>query len=159
MNRSGWPIGLTPSPPPMNRSGKCENFLLWFFTLVYDYIWPKTILKRSAWPLFHSFFLMTSLMPTCTSSLSLYCAKSAQLPIVVENVPPRISLTWMLKKSLFFLNFFPHPLLHVIPWREFSNKTASSPRREDPPFCCKKTLSQSEAINQTSKGPVKTLIP
>ena len=29
-------------PPPMNRSGKCEIFLLWFFTLVYDYIWPKT---------------------------------------------------------------------------------------------------------------------
>ena len=26
----------------MNRSGKCEIFLLWFFTLVYDYIWPKT---------------------------------------------------------------------------------------------------------------------
>ena len=42
MNRSGWPIGLTPPPPPMNRSGKCETFLLWFFTLVYDYIWPKT---------------------------------------------------------------------------------------------------------------------
>ena len=40
MKQSGWPIGLT--PPPMNRSGKCEIFLLWFFTLVYDYIWPKT---------------------------------------------------------------------------------------------------------------------
>ena len=35
-DRLGWP------PPPMNRSGKCEIFLLWFFTLVYDYIWPKT---------------------------------------------------------------------------------------------------------------------
>ena len=36
-DRLGWP-----PPPPMNRSGKCEIFLLWFFTLVYDYIWPKT---------------------------------------------------------------------------------------------------------------------
>ena len=33
---------VDPPSPPMNRSGKCEIFLLWFFTLVYDYIWPKT---------------------------------------------------------------------------------------------------------------------
>ena len=38
-DRLGWP---PLPPPPMNRSGKCEIFLLWFFTLVYDYIWPKT---------------------------------------------------------------------------------------------------------------------
>ena len=50
MKRSGWPIGLT--PPPMNRSGKCEIFLLWFFTLVYDYIRPKTNFtkKKKIWP-------------------------------------------------------------------------------------------------------------
>ena len=38
--RSGWLLGLTPAP--MKRSGKCEICWLWFLTLVYDYIWPKT---------------------------------------------------------------------------------------------------------------------